>query len=213
MSHQKCRCCCGGPLWAEAEKRQAEVTSQESEVTFTLSHSLILLLQVGVGGDHRAAHAGAHVCQPADGWVCVGPSTGGLHQADRWESVVGAIWPQYLALLLLQRLHPTHSLAPAPGMWHHPPGKAADPEAAHWCYQPPSRRRRRTSVSGQQPGTEQWRKPRGKHFLFPGSGAVWKTGQQGGDRQVRMLVRWWVTWHYNLKLKLAKETTPSNYII
>lgn len=111
-----------------------------------------LPLQVGVGGDHWAAHTGAYVRQPADGWVRMGPPAGCLHQANRWQPVVGAVWSQHLALLLLQRLHPAHSVAPAPGLRHHPSGQATDSETAHRWHQPPSCRRRE-SVSWQQPRT------------------------------------------------------------
>lgn len=149
-----------------------------------------LLLQIGVGGDHRAAHAGADVRQLADGWVCMGPPTRCSHQADRWQPVVGAIRPQHLTLLLLQRLHPAYSVAQAPGLRHHPPGQVADSEAAHRCHQPPSCkwRRRRESVSWQQPRAQQRGQPRGKHVILPRPGAVWKTGQQRGGRQVRLLL-------------------------
>ena len=142
-----------------------------------------------MGGNHRAAHAGAHVRQPTDGRVCVGPSAGRVHQADRGQPVVGAVWSQHLALLLLQRLHPAHSVAPAPKLRHHPPGQAANSEAAHRCLHPPPRqRRRRQSVSWKQPGTKQRGQPRGKHLLLPRPGALWQTGQQRGSRQVRSQV-------------------------
>ena len=44
-------------------------------VCITCDGIFICVFQVGMGGDHRAEDAGAHVRQPDHGRVCVGPAT------------------------------------------------------------------------------------------------------------------------------------------
>lgn len=65
-----------------------------------------------MGGNHRAAHPGAHVCQPADGRVCLGRPGGCADQAQRTGPVVGAFRLQNVPILLLQRFYAVHRLAP-----------------------------------------------------------------------------------------------------